>query len=65
MTLDDMIYETNQPDDALIPREKVIETLNGQKLDGIEEGSDPHVAKIVMKAWNEAIRDCITAIKKL
>ena len=60
-----MTPETNYSDKDLIHREKVIETLDGQKLDGIEQCSDPQVAEIVMKAWNEAIGDCIIAIKEL
>ena len=60
-----MTPETNYSDKDLIPREKVIETLDGQKLEKAEQGSDPQVSEIVMKAWNEAIGDCITAIKEL
>ena len=60
-----ILVETNYSDKDLIHRETVIETLNGQKLEKIEQASDPQDAEIVRQAWNEAIEDCITAIKEL
>ncbi len=60
-----MILETNYSDKDLIHKETVIETLNGQKLEKTEQASDPQDAEIVMQVWNEAIEDCITAIKEL
>ena len=60
-----MTPETNYSDKDLIHREKVIETLDGQKLEEVEQCSDPKVAEITMQAWNEAIGDCITAIREL
>lgn len=60
-----MTLNTDQPNEGEITKAKVIEALNGQKLRGVDQCSDPETSEMIIKVWNEAIGDCITAINKL
>ena len=60
-----MTLNTDQSDKDSITKEEAIEALNGQKLEAVDQCSDPEAAELIIKAWNEAISDCVTAIKKL
>ena len=60
-----MTLEPDQPDTDLIHRTKAIQALEGQKLEKVEQSSDPQVAEVFMQSWNEAVGDCITAIENL
>ena len=60
-----MTLEPDQPDTDLIHRTMAIKALEGQKLDKVEQSSDPQITEVVMQAWNEAVGDCITVIENL
>ena len=60
-----MTIEPDQPDTDLIHRKMAIKALEGQKLKEVAQCSDPEVSEVIMQAWNEAVADCITAIKAL
>ena len=60
-----MTLNTDQPNEGEVTKAEVIEALNGQKLEAVDQCSDPEAAELIIKAWNEAISDCVTAIKKL
>ena len=60
-----MTNEANDKGASLIKRSEVIHALLGQKLEEIGECSDPHMAEIFLKGWNQAVGDCVEAIEKL
>lgn len=60
-----MTLNTDRPDRDSITKEEVIEALNGQRLAGVDQCSDPEASELIIKAWNEAIGDCVIAINKL
>ena len=60
-----MTNEDNDKGVSLIKRSEAIHALLGQKIEDIGECSDPQVAEIFLKGWNQAVGDCVEAIEKL